>query len=80
MPQAACSQLGFIGRELVKLRRLADSEANNKRCLRIGNLDPDIAALRSVSPAVKAQKQYERDMSDAHLGIRIETVLYGEPN
>lgn len=53
-----------VGRQIEKLMRRAEDETYAKGLLRIGGLDADIAALKSVSTVSKARMQADRNTEE----------------
>jgi hypothetical protein len=78
IPQQYYGGIGqALGKQLDRLREQAHSEAYRMAAVRVGGLDPDIACLRSPSPAWKARKQLERLRAKYEIDVQIRRVLWG---
>lgn len=78
-PESAAGSIfgKVLGRKLEDLRTKAEREMYDRRALRIGGVDPDIAAIRATSFSYKAQKQCERDIDEQSFLIDVGRKLWG---
>lgn len=78
-PPAGMAILGkALFGDIDKIQRRADSEFYRLAQLRVGGLDADIAALRSVSAVNKANRQIQRDLELLRVLETARTMLWGQ--
>lgn len=78
MPHSQSIFGAILGKRLDYLREVAEEQESRRTSLREVGIEPDIAALKSISRAFKVAKQLDRDFSFIRTSVRARRTLWGD--